>query len=187
MKTNHSIHINGNGFPWMPLPVLLLLLALLAVSMTGIAQSNSNHVLLSASALYERGFDATLSYEHSTRYHNAWEFFATAYLKYEDDASAGHITKQSFWHSYNTWHIGIAYKPCVNRGRNYHGNVRIGVSGGSDLDKFLGAAHLGYEYTYALPHGWEIFFLLKEDFVLRGKDNFRSGAALGVKIPINNK
>ena len=148
------------------------------------AQMNNNHLLLSAGALYERGLDATVSYEHGGRYHNAWEYFGMVYLKYEDDPEAGHITRESFWHSYNTWHVGVAYKPCVIRGRNHHGNVRIGASGGSDRHDFVGGIHVGYEHSYALKGGFELFFRLKEDVIIEGRDLFRTGVSLGVKLPL---
>ncbi len=154
-------------------------------SLTIHAQTNSNHLMLSVGALYERGLDATLAYEHGTKYHNAWEYFITGYIKYDDDPEAGHITKKSFWHNYNSWHIGIAYKPCVSRGRNHHGNVRIGASAGSDLEDFVGGIHLGYEHSFALKHGWELFFQIKEDVIIpRSGDLFRTGAAFGFKLPL---
>ena len=96
---------------------------------TSAQSSNRNRLMLGCGALYERGFDATVAYEHETKYHHAWEYFATGYLKYRDDPAAGHVTEKSFWDSYNTWHVGIAYKPCVSRGRNHHGNARLGVVG----------------------------------------------------------
>ena len=96
---------------------------------TSAQSSNQNRLMLGCGALYERGFDATVAYEHETKYHHALEYFATGYLKYRDDPAAGHVTEKSFWDSYNTWHVGIAYKPCVSRGRNHHGNARLGVSG----------------------------------------------------------
>lgn len=148
------------------------------------AQMNNNHVSLSVGALYERGLDATVSFEHSSRYHNAWEYFFTYYLKYEDDPLAGHITTESFWNSYNTWHLGVAYKPCLTRGRNHHGNARLGVSGGSDSSDFRVGLHVGYEHSYALKSGFELFFLVKEDVVIKGKDLFRTGVEIGFKIPL---
>jgi len=162
----------------------ILALLLFPCSLASHAQSNSNHLMLGIGALYEHGLDATLSYEHSGRYHNAWEYFATYYVKYADDPDAGHITRNSFWHHYNTWHVGIAYKPCVTRGRNHHGNVRIGASGGSDLHDFRGALHAGYEHTYSLKGGWELYLLFKEDIVIEGEDLFRTGVSVGLKVPL---
>ena len=169
-------------------PLLYGLLVVLSAFVTTSgcrAQSNNNHLMLSTGISYERGLDASVAYEHSSKYHNAWEYFAVYHLQYGDDPEAGHITKESFWKSYNSWHIGIAYKPCVNRGRNHHGNLRIGVSGGSDRHDFVGGIHVGYEHTYALKAGWELFFQLKEDVVIpRSGDLFRTGAMFGVKVPL---
>ena len=163
--------------------ILIILLTFCCVSIHA-QVSNRNHLQLSVGALYENGFDATIAFEHESKYHHAWEYFGMGYLKYEDAPEAGHITRQSFWHSYNTWHVGIVYKPCVNRGRNHHGNARIGASGGSDLHKFVGGIHLGYEHTYALKQGWQLFFQVKEDVVIRGDDLFRTGVAVGIKVPL---
>ena len=162
--------------------VLICLLFLMSVKAH--AQTNNNHMLVSAGALYEKGFDATIAYEHGSKYHNAWGYFATYYIKYDTDPEAGHITKQSFWNNYNTWHVGICYKPCVNRGRNHHGNARIGASAGSDLHDFRGGIHVGYEHSYALHGGWELFFLVREDIIIEAKDLFRTGVSLGVKLPL---
>lgn len=148
------------------------------------AQSHGDHIMAGVGVSYERGVEATIAYEHETDYHNAWEYFATGYVKYEKDPEAGHITSRSFWKSYRTMMVGAAYKPCVNRGRNHHGNFRFGVSCGSDLNKVLGAGHVGYEHTYNLYNGWSVFFQLKEDIVIRGKDTFRTGVSIGVKIPL---
>ena len=161
-----------------------MLVTLFIVSLKGYGQSNNNHVMVSVGALYERGLDATISYEHETLYHNAWEYFGTVYTQYDNDDTAGHVTKDSFWNHYNTWHLGIVYKPCVSRGRNHHGNVRIGASGGSDLHQFIGGVHVGYEHSYALKHRWELFFQIKEDVTIKGEDLFRTGVTLGIKIPL---
>ena len=112
------------------------------------------------------------------------EYFANYYIQYEKDAEAGYVTKKSFWHNYNIWNVGLAYKPCVVRGRNHHGNMRIGVSGGSDLHKFVGVGTLGYEHTFNLYNGWSVFFQVKEDVTMRGQDLFRTGGSIGIKIPL---
>ena len=165
-----------------------LLMAAIAMmtAMTVNAQYNTNinRAMLSVGASYERGLDATLSIEHETKYHNAWEYFAMVYCKYEKDDVSGHYTKKSFWNSYNAWHVGVAYKPCTSRGRNHHGNLRIGASIGSDRSEILGTVHVGYEHSYALKGGWELFYQIKEDIVFNGKDTFRTGVALGIKLPL---
>lgn len=165
-----------------------ILLAAVMVCCNGnlaVAQSaNSNRLLLGAGVLYERGLDATVAVEHETRYHNMWEFFANGYLKWDEDPEAGHITKKSFWDNYNTWCLGVAYKPCVSRGRNHFGNLRLGAGGGSDLHEFIGLVTLGYEHTYCLRGGWCLFFQVKEDVTICAKDLFRTGVEIGVKVPL---
>lgn len=182
-NTSHSSQTNNTAVFFVLTAVITLLLFFCGFK--GYAQTNNNHFMVSVGTLYERGLDATFAYEHGTKYHNAWEYFVTGYIKYDDDPDAGHITKKSFWHNYNTWHVGIAYKPCVNRGRNHHGNFRIGASAGSDTHDFVGGVHVGYEHTYALKHGWEVFFQVKEDIIIpRSGDLFRTGVALGLKLPL---
>ena len=163
--------------------VAICVLSLFVVTKVS-AQTNDNHLMMGVGALYERGLDATIAYEHGIKYHNTWEYFVTGYVQYDDDPDAGHVTKKSFWHNYNSWHLGIAYKPCVNRGRNHHGNVRIGASGGSDRHDFVGGVHLGYEHSYALKGGWELFFQIKEDAMISHGIMWRTGAAVGFKFPL---
>jgi len=164
--------------------VLVLTVVLTAVSGKALAQTHGDHAMLQVGASYPNGLETTVGYEHETEYHSAWEYFASYYIKYDKDPLAGHITSDTFWHNYNTWNVGFAYKPCVTRGRNHHGNLRLGVSGGSDLDHAIGMAHIGYEHTYNLYNGWAVFFQVKEDVGIRMKDTFRTGAYIGVKIPL---
>jgi hypothetical protein len=184
MYGHHNFNYKASRSRTYGIVFMALAMAFFAVGSMRAQSSNQNRLLLDVGALYESGCDATIAYEHENKYHHAWEYFATGYLKYATDPEAGHITKQSFWHNYNTWHVGIAYKPCVNRGRNHHGNARLGVSGGSNLHRFVGGIHVGYEHSYALKHGWEIFFQVKEDVVIKGEDLFRTGIAVGVKVPL---
>lgn len=163
---------------------ILMAMLLIATLTSSYAQDGSNRISLSTGVLYERGLDLTLSYEHETKYHNAWEYFGNVYLKWDECASCGHVCPDSFWKNYRTYDFGIAYKPCVVRGRNNHGNVRIGASVGSDTDKVIGGIHVGYEHSYALRSGWQIFWQVKTDIMIKGLDTFRTGAALGIKYSL---
>lgn len=163
---------------------ILLSFALLLVTATGKAQVHGNRLSFGAGALYERGFDATLSVEHETKHHNAWEYFGNAYIKWDEDEKAGHVTMDSFWHNYFTWGLGIAYKPCVVRTRNKYGSVRLGGSLGSDTHEVVGWVNLGYEHNYVLRHGWHLYWQVKSDICINGEDLFRSGIVLGLKFPV---
>lgn len=164
-----------------------VLLVMLFISTLGFAQHNNNHIIMDVGASYYKGLEATIAYEHGTSYHHAWEFFGTYHITYEKDSQARHYTKKSFWNDYRTWHIGAAYKPCVLSRRNNHGNLRLGGSFGSNTDRFLGGIHVGYEHTFCLYNGWELFLQFKEEIILpkQRRDLFRTGAAFGVKIPFN--
>ena len=108
----------------------LELVSIVAFAITGKAQSNSDRLSLGVGCLYQNGLDLTLSYEHEGKYHHAWEFFANGYIKWAECASCKHICPESFWKNYRSYGFGVAYKPCVVRGRNHYGNVRIGASAG---------------------------------------------------------
>ena len=86
---------------------LMAMLTALCVSLPSFAQSNSDKVSIGVGALYERGLDATLSWELETKYHNAWEFFANGYIKWKDCESCGHVCPESLWNNYRTWGVGI--------------------------------------------------------------------------------
>ena len=149
------------------------------------AQSGTDRLSISTGLLYERGLDLTLSYEHETRHHTAWEFFVNGYVKWDECASCGHICPQSMWHGYRTWAVGAAWKPCVIRGRNSNGNLRLGASAGSDTHEAMGVFHVGYEHSYTLHHGLRLFWQVKTDLTLNAEDLLRSGAVIGLKIPLN--
>ena len=167
----------------------LLALMLMAVATAGYAQNNSNRINFGVGALYERGFDATLSVEHETKNHNAWEYFANYYIKYDKDKDkeAGHITMDSFWKNYRTWGVGVAYKPCVFRGKNSYGALRLGGSIGSDTHEFVGWVNAGYEHNFVLHHGIKLFVQAKTDLAINGLDLFRTGVSIGVKFPVGRR
>lgn len=55
--------------------VILMAMLFIVTLTSSHAQDGSNRISLSTGVLYERGLDLTLSYEHETKYHNAWEYF----------------------------------------------------------------------------------------------------------------
>lgn len=164
--------------------ILMILVAVLAVSSTAFAGDRDGRVSLGIGLLYDNGLEATLSYECESDYHNAWEFFANGYLKWDKCAACGHICPDSFWKNYRTWSIGAAYKPCVVRSRNHYGSFRFGASLGSDTHKVLGGVHAGYEHNYRLRGGWQVYWQVKSDLMIKSKDLFRTGIVLGVKLPV---
>jgi hypothetical protein len=165
--------------------LLLSLVAIITMVTTAFAGEQDKRLSFGVGLLYENGLDATISYEKENAYHNAWEFFANGYLKWADCESCGHVCPDSFWKNYRTWSVGAAYKPCIVRGRNHYGNLRFGGSLGSDTHKVLGGIHAGYEHNYRLKGGWQLYWQVKTDLMIRGEDLFRTGVAIGVKLPLN--
>lgn len=163
--------------------ILMLLVVALTMSTTAMAGDRDGRVGLGVGLLYENGLDATLSYERECSYHNAWEFFANGYVKWTECASCGHICPDSFWKNYRSWSIGVAYKPCVSRGRNHYGSFRFGGSLGSDTHDVLGGVHVGYEHNYRLRSGVQLYWQVKSDVMIKGEDLFRTGIVLGIKLP----
>ena len=163
--------------------MLAVVAFMLIITTTATADDRQGHIQIGTGLLYERGWDLTVGYEYETNYHHAWEFFGNVYLKWDECAECGHVCPESFWSNYNTWGVGAAYKPCVFRSRNHHGNLRLGGSLGSDRDRVLGGIHVGYEHSYALRKGWKLFWQAKCDLMIKGEDLFRTGIVIGVKIP----
>ena len=164
---------------------ILIAAAAVVCAISVSAQRNATRISACTGVLYERGWDATVSLKHESQGHNAWEFFANGYLKWEECEFHQRVCARSFWYSYRTYCFGAAWKPCVARGRNHYGCMRLGGSLGSDTHEVIGGIHAGYEHSYALPHGWFLYGQIKTDMVINGKDFFRTGIAVGVKFNVN--
>lgn len=163
--------------------ILILCVVLFGLLSPLAASDGEKFFQVGTGILYQRGWDLTVGIEQETRYHNAWEYFGNVYLKWEECASCGHVCPESFWKSYNTWALGAAYKPALVRKRNSVGRVRLGASLGSDRHELLGGIHVGYEQNYALRNGMVLYWQVKSDLMINGKDLFRTGLALGIKLP----
>ena len=168
-------------------------LIFLAAAVTQLAaQTYSNHLTLSAGYYFPRTIDATVALEHETRYHNAWEYMFNYSLQYEKDEEAGHYTPSSFWKNNNTWSLGAAYKPCVTRSRNTHGNLRLGAAFGGrkykeEDAKFQAVLLAGFEQSFNLRHGWQLFYQIRTDMMPGNSDFIKVGATLGMKIPLEKR
>ena len=90
---------------------IMMAVSLIVTASTIKAQTNSDRISVGVGALYEQGFDMTLSYEHETKYHNMWEFFANGYIKWDECQSCGHVCPDSFWRNYRTQVSDLEFKP----------------------------------------------------------------------------
>ena len=162
----------------------LLMFPLLGTGGRAFAQNRTDHINFGVGYLIENTLEGTLSFEHETKYHNSWEYFINSSLKYEDCKDCGHICNESFWSNYNTIGGGVCYKPCIVRGRNNHGNLRLGASGNyASTGSFVTGLYVGYEHSYALRSGWNMYWQVKCDGHINGQDAISGGFVIGLKIP----
>ena len=163
---------------------IIVIITCVCIAASANAQQGSGRLSLGTGLLYKNGMDITLAYEHEMNYRHTWEFFVNGYLQWAECASCGHICPESLWRNYRSYGFGVAYKPYMTRGRNHYGSLRIGASAGSDMNKFLGGLHFGYEHNYVLRAGWTLYWQVKSDVMIKGADVLRAGVVLGVKLPI---
>ena len=66
----------------------------------------------------------------------------------------------------------------MTRGRN-HWQSAYRASAGSDMNKFLGGLHFGYEHNYVLRAGWTLYWQVKSDVMIKGADDAASRCRAG--------
>lgn len=177
MKTIKNI-LSG----WKPFFLALVLMA--CCTPRAAAGVGDGHLGLQAGVLYPRIFNVTLSYDKETRYHNAWEYYLDYSTQWNDCKTCGKVCKESFWKSRYAFGGGIAYKPAANRGKNHVGRARIGLDLGTNTRDFAMGVEIGYEHVWAFRSGVQLVFQQKNEVTFWGKPLFKSGALLGVRIPI---
>ena len=156
--------------------ILMIAVVLLSTVLVK-AQDNSNRIGVGLGAFYCPAASATLFWEHETHYHNAWEFFASGSMKLDDIENLGT--------NYRCWGVGATWKPCLYRARNRYGSARIGVSLGAAPVEFLAGIHAGWQHSYALRRGWQLYWQAGVDVMLpKRNDLFRVGAGVGIKMPV---
>ncbi len=168
--------------------VLISILAVLTFVCAN-AQDNSHRIGLGAGVMYRNGVDATLLWEHELKYHNSYEIFCNAFLRWDKCPDCNAVCSDSFWNTYNIVSLGAMYKPCVIRLRNSYGSLRVGASIGiNQKTDLLAGIHFGYEQNYALGSGIMFYWQAKVDLTLPKKDDLvKAGFALGFKFPVYNK
>ena len=134
---------------------LLMVAVLLLTAVMAKAQDNTNRIGAGLGGYYRPAASMTLFWEHETRYHNAWEFYAEGNLLFRNGLSQ----VSQLWDSAGKqWGVGAAWKPCVYRARNRYGSARIGVTLGAAPTDFLAGIHAGWQHSYALRKGWQFYW-----------------------------
>ena len=168
--------------------ILTLIIALTACLAPALAQNNWDRIGIGAGVGYSPKADAVLFWEHETRYHNAWEFFAEGRVLFHGDLSQLSQVSQIWDSAGKQWGVGAAWKPCVYRARNRYGSARIGVTLGAAPTDFLAGIHAGWQHSYALRKGWQFYWQAGVDLMLPKRyDLFSVGAGIGFKMPVRIK
>ena len=87
---------------------------------------------------------------------------------------------EAITHGHSAPHTSLV----VLRRRNTVGRLRLGLSAGSDRNEMIGGVHAGYEHNYRLKNGVIIYWQAKTDLMINCRDLFRTGIAIGIKLPI---
>lgn len=164
--------------------LVLSLTLLLCFSSAAYAESHGHRLSIGVGAAYGDWLGTSISYEFESRHHNAVEVAATGFLHYDDCPSCGHVCPESFWHNYNLFSAGVAWKPCVLTRKNSWGNLRLGAGIGTTGEDVVPSILLGYERNYALRSGCSFFWQLRTDVLFNSTELFRPGAFIGFKFPI---
>ena len=144
----------------------LMVAVLLMTAVMAKAQDNTNRIGVGLGGYYRPAASMTLFWEHETRYHNAWEFFAEGRVLFHGDLSQLSQVSQIWDSAGKQWGVGAAWKPCVYRARNRYGSARIGVTLGAAPTDFLAGIHAGWQHSYALRKGWQFYWQAGVDLMI---------------------
>lgn len=157
--------------------MLLLLMALTAMTLSCPAQDRSNRIGAALGLSFRPSAEMTLFWEHETSYHNAWEVFAEGALQLSQLSQA--------WDRNARWAVGAAWKPCLYRGRNRYGSVRIGASLGAAPESFQATLLVGWQQSYALRGGWQLYWQAGACVTVPRWDGLlHAGGSIGIKLPV---
>ena len=160
--------------------IILVTAAAAALAAPLLAQDNSDRVGFGTGAAYPVAGNATLFWEHETRYHNAWEISVTGSIAPHDFR---HVTDDDL-----AWGVGAAWKPCLSGSRNRYGSMCLGVSLGASPKDFRAVLHAGWQHSRALRKGWQFYWQAGVGATLPAGGNlFHAGAGMGVKMPVRDR
>ncbi len=155
--------------------LLIITAAVAVLSIPVNAQDNSNRIGIGAGAAYPLTGNTTLFWEHETRYHNAWEVYATGSL-----SGFRNMTNDDL-----SWGVGAAWKQCIFNARNRYGSMRFGASLGAARKEFRAVMNAGWQHTEALRRGRQFYWQVQAGVSLPKRDRlFHIGATVGVKMPV---
>lgn len=162
------------------LKFFILPLWLLVNSFGASAQSGYKYFNLAGGYLYKplNGLTGSISIEFAHKYHSSFDLFAEGYInRYkETETNTERVTRQNYL-------LGFAFKPLITRSKNTSFRLKLGSGFGSNGSDFIIAPQAGFELSQALNGGFEIMVQQNNSYVFWDTQHWRSGVALGFKIP----
>ena len=165
---------------------ILLIWAVIAAAFCSpaMAGDGDRHLGFQGGFLYPGIYNAVLSVDYETSYHNAWEFYIDAFTEPKDCMDCGKVCKESFWKSNYGLGIGAAYKPVTYRSRNNVGRFRIGGDIGTCHREFSLGIELGYEHVWTFKNGMQFVIQQKNEVTFWGRPTWKIGGLVGFRLPM---
>jgi len=159
------------------------------------AQSGYKYVTVTGGYLIKplNGLTGTISLDFANKHHNVWSLFGEAYrAKYVQQLLPDTITKMMVNKTYLTknsirtnYLVGALFKPIIVRSKNTSFRLKVGAGVGTDGKLLLIAPQGGFELSQAFWRGYEFVLQQNNSYVFFDAQRWRSGVALGVKIPLD--
>lgn len=151
-------------------------MAIVAALFAGVSSNAFAQDKLTVSAAFQfpSTLNATIGYERPLSYGHAVELYGEAGTHWQAD---------DFWMR-GYWDGGIVYKHRLVRFKNGMLRFRFGPQFGAVRQDFFLGLEGSFEYSHALPGGWEFFVTQKNNVGFLHGDTFRNGLAVGLKIPL---
>lgn len=163
---------------------LLLSLFLVCFTPRVAAGEGDGHFGIQTGIMYPRIFNATLSYDLETNYHNAYEVYVDYFTQWDKCGTCDKVCMDSFWKRRYGLGIGAAYKPAIHRGHNQFGRLRLGADVGTNTRGFALGIEVGYEYVFSFQSGVQLVIQQKNEVTFWSKPTFKNGLLLGVRFPM---
>jgi hypothetical protein len=161
----------------------IAIIALLCCMMTARAGEGDRYVGLHAGVSYPRILNVTLTLEKENAYHHALEAYADYFTQWSTCPSCGKVCREYFWNRHYGLGAGIAYKPCVSRGKNSFTRMRFGIDVGTCTRSFALGVEVGYEWVFVTRSGAQLVLQEKSEVTFWNKPRFKNGLLAGVRIP----
>lgn len=133
---------------------------------------------------YPRIFNATLTYEKERAYHHAVEAYVDYFTQWSTCPTCDKVCRDTFWKQHYGLGVGLAYKPCVSRGKNTFSRFRFGADVGTCTRSFAAGLEVGYEWIYTLENRLQVVLQEKSEVTFWNKPRFKNGVLVGVRIPL---